>query len=338
VFRSIVAGTAVLLALSATRPTLSTPLAAISTRPVPLNPADPSQSRVGRLQYRGGIEIAAVVPSFGGLSDVRILDQGRQLVAVSDCGTAFVARLRYDASGTLVGADEGRIFPLLGPGGAALQDGEEDAESLALTPDQALVVGFEQRHRLWRYPPGRGPFGLPPDPLQAPPGTAALEPNQGFEATLALEDGRLVALSEAPTGRPRSAAGWIERGAVWEAFDLPLVYAEDVPQEPFRPTALALLPGGDVVVEERRYPPVAVRLRRIPRASLEAGRDLEGVELARFAPPMTVDNLEGLDIAPGPDGASRLYLLSDDNNCAKGGHRHGASSQRTLLLTFTLGD
>ena len=58
---------------------------------------------------------------------------------------------------------------------------------------------------------------------------------------LALEDGRLVALSEAPSGRPRTAAGWIERGAVWEGFDLPLVYAEDVPNEPFRPTALALL-------------------------------------------------------------------------------------------------
>jgi hypothetical protein len=214
-------------------------------------------------------------------------------------------------------------------------EGEEDAESLALAPDQALIVGFEQRHRLWRYPPGNGPFGLPPDPLQTPPGSAALEANQGFEAALALEDGRLVVLSEAPTGRPRTAAGWVEKGAVWEAFDYPLVYAEDTPGEPFRPTAMALLAGGDLVVAERRYPPVAVRLRRIPRAALEEGRGLEGSELARLAPPLTVDNLEGLDVTAGPDGEPRFYLLSDDNDCAKGDHRHGTSRQRTLLLVFS---
>jgi hypothetical protein len=232
--------------------------------------------------------------------------------------------------------DDGRIFPLTAPGGRPVQEGDEDAESLAVAPDRALIVGFEQRHRLWRYPPGGGSFALAPDPLQAPPGSAALEANQGFEAALALEDGRLVVLTEAPSGHPRQAAGWIERGAVWEAFDLPLVYGEDSPTEPFRPTALALLPGGDVVVAERRYPPVAVRLRRIPRASLEAGRDLEGTELARLAPPLTVDNLEGLDIAPGPDGEPRFFLLSDDNDCAKDSHRHGTSPQRTLLLTFSL--
>jgi hypothetical protein len=90
-----------------------------------------------------------------------------------------------------------------------------------------------------------------------------------------------------------------------------------------------------VVVAERRYPPVAVRLRRIPRASLEAGRDLEGSEIARFGPPLTVDNLEGLEIARGPDGESRFYLLSDDNDCAKAGHPHGSSKQRTLLLSFS---
>ena len=327
---------AVGLALSAARPHRAAPPLELRVRPVPLNPDDPAQVRVGHLRYRGGIEMLALDPRFGGLSDLRVTQRGRDLVAVSDCGFGLVARLRYDEEGTLTGVSGAEIRALTAPEGRPLRNSEGDAESLALAPDGAFIVGFEQRHRLWRYPPGAGPFALPPDPLQVPPGSASLEPNQGFEGALALEDGRLLVVSEAPSGQPRSAVGWIEQGAVWERFDLPLVYAPEVPTEPFRPTGLSLLPGGDVVVAERRYPPVAVRLRRIPRASLEAGRNLEGSELARLAPPLTVDNFEGVDVATGPDGEPRLYLLSDDNDCAKDGHLSGSSNQRTLLLSFSL--
>ena len=328
---------AVGLALSATRPAAVEPLLSVTVRTVPLNPADPAQARLGRLRYRGGLEMRSVEPRFGGLSDLRVLDGGRRLVSISDCGSALLADLRYDEHGNLGGIREPRLHRLVAPGGRPLAEGEEDAESLALAPDGAMITGFEQRHRLWRYPPGAGPFGLPPDPLQAPPGSTALDADHGFEAALSLEDGRLVVLSEALEGQ-KAAAGWIEKGAVWEEFALPLLDLDDAPREPFRPTALALLPGGDVAVLERRYPPVAVRIRRIPRNALENGGDLTGEELARFAPPLTTDNYEGLEVATGPDGLPRLFVLSDDNDCAKVNHRHGTSGQRTLLLSFTIGD
>jgi hypothetical protein len=335
VLRLIVAVLAVGLALSAVRSRSAVPPLELRVRQVPLNPDDPAQVRVGHLRYRGGIEMLALDPRFGGLSDLRVTQRGRDLVAVSDCGWVLIAQLRYDEEGNLTGVSRAQLMALVAPDGRPVREREGDAESLALAPDGAFIVGFEQRHRLWRYPPGSGPFALPPDPLQVPPGIAGLEANQGFEGALALEDGRVLVISEAPSGQPRSAVGWIEQGAVWEAFDLPLVYAPEVPTEPFRPTGLGLLPGGDVVVAERRYPPVAVRLRRIPRPSLEAGRGLEGSELARLAPPLTVDNLEGVDVATGPDGETRLYLISDDNDCAKDGHRSGSSNQRTLLLSFS---
>jgi hypothetical protein len=304
---------------------------------VPLNPQDPAQTHLGILRYRGGLEIRSLEPRFGGLSDLRVLERGRRFVSLSDCGSALLADLRYDHRGNLDGIRDLRLRRLMAPGGRPLGEGEEDAESLVLAPDGALIAGFEQRHRLWRYPPGGEPFALPPDPLQAPPGSVALAANSGFEAALSLEDGRLLLLSEARKGQ-KTAAGWIEKGAVWEELALPLLYLEDAPEEPFRPTALALLPGGDVLVLERRYPPVAVRIRRLARAALEGGGDLTGEELARFAPPLTVDNYEGLEVTMGPDGVPRLFVLSDDNDCAKLDHRHGTSGQRTLLLSFTLGD
>ena len=190
---------------------------------------------------------------------------------------------------------------------------------------------------LWRYSPGRDPFSLPPEPLPIPPASVNLEPNQGFEAALFLADARLVLLSEANTG-PETASGWVGNDRAWDAFSFPLFYLDDAPREPFRPTALAALPGGDVLVLERRYPPLAVRVRRLPGAAFGRTWDLAGTELARLAPPLTVDNFEGLDVAPGPDGELRLFLISDDNDCAKGGHRHGTSGQRTLLLSFSMFD
>jgi hypothetical protein len=338
VIRVAVAFLAVALALLAARPSADPPPLSLEAQPVPLDPKDPTQVRLGRLRYRGGLVLRATDPRFGGLSDLRVVDGGRRLIAVSDCGTAFVAELRYDQQGALQGLRDPRLRPLLAPLGRPLGKDDEDAESLALAPDGALIAGFEQKHRLWRYPPSREPFALPPDPLQVPAGASSLQANQGFEAALALEDGRLLLLSEASSGRPRATAGWIERGGVWEPFDLPLAYAADAPEEPFRPTAAALLPGGDVLVLERRYPPVAVRVRRLLRGALEDGRELEGTEVARIGPPLTVDNFEGLDAAPGPDGELRLYLLSDDNDCAKAGSRSAASRQRTLLLSFSFAD
>jgi hypothetical protein len=44
-----------------------------------------------------------------------------------------------------------------------------------------------------------------------------------------------------------------------------------------------------------------------------------------LAKPLTVDNFEGLAAVRRPGGATRFYLLSDDN---------ASAGQRTLLLAF----
>lgn len=49
------------------------------------------------------------------------------------------------------------------------------------------------------------------------------------------------------------------------------------------------------------------------------------VDTLTLAPPMTVDNFEGVAVVARPDGGWRLYLLSDDNF---------QPAQRTLLLAF----
>ena len=151
VLRLIVAVLAIGLALSAARAPRGAPLLALRSRAVPLHPDDLGQERVGGLRYRGGIELVALDPRFGGLSDLRVTEKGRRLVAVSDCGFALVARLHYDERGNLSGASSAQMTALTAPGGRPLRGGEEDAESLVLAPDGAFI-GFVANGQPRRVP------------------------------------------------------------------------------------------------------------------------------------------------------------------------------------------
>jgi hypothetical protein len=257
-------------------------------------------------------------------------------MAVSDCGSSLTAEMRFDARGFLSDLVEARLAGLTGPDGRALGSGEVDAESLARLPDGSFVVGFEGHPRLWRYGPGGDPLSGAPQALALPPEVALLPSNQGLETIVALAGGRLLLIAEGASGRPASAPAWLQTGSGWQRTEYPLFYSEDAPAQPFRPTDAALLPSGDIVVLERRYPPLAVRLRQVAVSRFEAGGDLAGVEMARIGPPLTLDNFEGLDVNVSPGGKTRLYLISDDNDCVKGGHRKGTSRQRTLLLAFEI--
>ena len=72
---------------------------------------------------------------------------------------------------------------------------------------------------------------------------------------------------------------------------------------------------------------VKARLERVSAATLAAGAELRGALLAHIAPPLTVDNFEGVAALRDADGGTLVYLLSDDNFNA---------FQRTLLLLFRL--
>ncbi len=325
---SLVAVTAALFAVQIPRPPVDSGLA-LEVSPVPLDPGEPGRRSVQGLRFRGGLWLRSEDRRFGGLSDVRVTEEGRKLVAISDCGYALVGRLRYE-EGDLVGLEEARLFPLLAPGGRPLPSGEVDAEAL-FSEGSGLAVAFEGRHHLWRYA-AEPPLSSVPTPLPTPPGLAACGSNQGVEAAVRLDDGRVLLISEGP-GSSRTALAWIGSGESWTTLSWPLFFSDDGPG-PFHPTGAALLPGGDVLVVERRYPPLAARLRRIGREAL-ARNDLTGTEVARLAPPLSIDNFEGIDAARGPKGETLVFLVSDDNDCAKrGAVRNGL--QRTLLLMFEL--
>ena len=173
--------------------TLAADPVAVRATHVPLNPSGPSQHVVGRLEYRGGLQLVSDDPRFGGISSIRVLPDGERLVAVTDEGSWLSARLVH-RRGFLEGVEGVEMGALLGPDGKAPEDKDaHDAESLALLKDGSFVVGFERHHRLLRYPSGTGrPDGVP-TPVPSPPGLEKAPLNGGIESLVMLRGGAMSA-------------------------------------------------------------------------------------------------------------------------------------------------
>lgn len=285
--------------------------------PVPLDASDPTRTRVGRLEFRGGLALSSPQAGFGGLSDFRL--DGRRLLAISDEGGRFQFEVRIE-NGRLAGVGSALQGGMLLDTTGSELDGKanQDAESMAPLPGGGYLVGFEQRHRVLRYPDLAGPAQAWP----TPPGLEGAPRNGGLEAMTALADGRVLALTE-ELEADGHVAGWIWDKDGWA----PLRYRVD--GDP-RPAGAALLPNGDVVVVERSYSPltgVTARLRRIQADQVVPGGTLVGELLAELRRPITVDNFEAIEALRGPAGETLLLLLTDDNF---------NPLQRTLLLLFAL--
>ena len=292
----------------------------VQVAPVPLDTTNLNRNTVGGLRYRGGLILTSADGSFGGLSALSVSPDGTRLVALSDTGLWFTAALRYDRRGDLAGIGAADLGLLEGADGRPLSGKiERDAESMATGADGELVVAFERHHRLVRY---AGAGGKPE--LLVPPMELNLAPaNGGIEALTRLEDGRLVVLSEA-FQTEGGVVGWVGTDGAWDLF----TYETD---GGFAPTGATTLPGGDVVVVERNYTAltgtVKVRLRRVGASAFKAGARVGGTLIAELAPPMTVDNFEGVSAHRDADGKTRVTLVSDDNFSRR---------QRTLLMMFEL--
>jgi len=262
------------------------------------------------VRYAGGVRIVAPTGDrLHGLSDLKLADG--DVIAVTDAGDLVRGRLAFDRRGRLAGLSGLRLRGLTGEDGRAFPTkADGDAESLAITAAGDLVIGFEQRPRLWSY----GPLDAlrdRPSPLPVPPVPPG---NEGLEALAAGPDGL------------RAAA---EGGGVWDCAPARCAEIAPPPSTPpavgdWRVTGMDRDPAGDgwFIVERLYREPfdMRARLRRMDAS----GRP--GPVLATLSLPSTTDNFEGVAAVAGATG-TRLYILSDDNDNPR---------QRTLLLAFDL--
>ena len=317
---------AVLAALGAAFLAPATPCAAAEdafmpiTEPVELAP-DGGELVVGDLTFRGGVAIAPDKAGIGGISALE-WHEG-QLYAVSDDGRWLVLRPE-DLGGRLVDVSEVRIGALADMKGAPLSGKTRgDAEALTRLATGDWLVAFEQEHRIWRY----GALDGPAQAREAGADSliAAASPNDGIE-TLAAWPGGLLACGEWVKPDRPNCLRLTESGPQPFALTAPAGIAEAGGV----PTDAACRADGTCYVLLRSYQPGEGNRAAI--VEVTPGNDTRPIAL--LAPPLRLDNFEGLALREEP-GRRFLYLVSDDNlnNCAA---RERPGCQRTLLLKFEL--
>ncbi len=278
---------------------------------------------VGRLAYRGGVELRSRNPMFVGISGIEVLEDGR-VVAISDEADWIEGHITLDDRGYLTGFTDARAAFMRDEHGRVLTTkAEADSEGLTQMADGRFAVSFERTNLIRIYDLNRdGPFGA----AQMGPRldeVAYLPANSTFEALATLDDNLLTA---AEGGDEALTPMWLlpldARTPVPPRFSYPL-------SDGFSITGMDRLPNGDFVALERFYAPVIGPRARITRFAAPSGDggEVHPEVLALLEPPFPLDNFEGISAARMADGATRIYIVSDNNKSAQ---------QRTLLLAFDL--
>ena len=187
-------------------------------------------------------------------------------------------------------------------------------------------MSFEGKHRIWRYP---AQLSAHPTPVATPRNLRGAPVNGGLEGITVLSDGTLLGITEKHGNPDGSLKGWFMKARMAHEFAY-------IPAHGYSPTDVAATPGGDVLLLERSFDLLHMRVRvvRLPgehlrQARRKPGTPVRGETLADIKRPLSVDNFEGLALRRDHAGHMLLYVVSDNNFLPL---------QRTLLLQFRVID
>jgi hypothetical protein len=288
----------------------------------PYDPREPLEVReiamapwaAGEVRLLGAWELRSRNRHFHGYSALAVLHDG-MLLAASDRGR----KLRFIAPDA--GSPAARFSAFSG----RRTDSKwlSDLEALTLEPaTRRIWAAYEGANEIVRY---RRDFSE--EARVAPLAMQGWPANGGPEAMVRLRDGRFIVLAENdPALLARDMPGLLF------PFD-PVDGAEPagfrfLPPEGYRPVDMVQMPDGRVLILLRKVewslpPRFAAQLVLADPAEIVPGGAWQGQLMAELAPPLPMDNYEGMAVVPAEGGGSLVWLISDDNQM---------SFQRTLLL------
>ncbi len=288
---------------------------------------NPSRTRFGALEFRGGLELTSSNKDFGGISALHMAADGSRFLALSDRGAWLKARIVY-RDGRPAGLTDAEMAPMLAWDGKPLaKHGWFDTESLSLDGAGHAYVGIERVQRIVRFDVTKG-LRARAHPIPVPPDFKTLGNNKSLECLVVVPKGlplagRLIAVTERSLDKDGNHRAFLLQGKQVDRFSVKRSDGFDV-------SDCALLPPHDLLLLERSYSPlagVAMRIRRIPLAAIKPGALADGAALVTANMAYQIDNMEGIGVSHDAQGATILTLVSDDNFSAL---------QRTLLLQFRL--
>ncbi|HLA21771.1 MAG TPA: esterase-like activity of phytase family protein [Pseudolabrys sp.] len=298
----------------------ATPIAAFDNR-------EPSRTRFGRLEFRGGLALTSNFAAFGGISALHVEPDGARFIAVTDRGSWLRGRIVY-RDGQPAGIADAEMAPMLGADGKPLAArGWHDVESIAEL-DGKLYVGIERVAQIVRFDYRRDGLLARGTPIAVPPDFKTLGRNKSLECLAAPPKGaplagNLIAVAEESLDAAGNLRSFLIDGEHVERFSVKR-------SDDFDVSGCTILPPGDLLLLERRFSPargVAMRIRRVPLASIKPGALVDGPPLIEADLAYQIDNMEGIAVHRNARGETILTLVSDDNFSV---------IQRNLLLQFAL--
>lgn len=277
--------------------------------------AEPLCCTAGPLHLVGAWELNSRNAMFGGYSGLVRTAPGR-LLAMSDRGYYLAFQMPGGPPG------EVRFGPLL-----------SDASQLKANRDIEAATRDPASGRIWLAQEGRNTIerrapNLSRETFRQPPQLKHWPSNTGPEALVRLSDGRFIVLCECSEGyfsTGRHSAFLFSTDPSEGGMGKEFIFSG---VEGYRPTDMAQLPDGRVLVLARRlvWPAparFAVKVLIADPAEIAPGGTWQAREIADLTAPWPVDNYEGLAIERGDDGRLVAWIISDEN---------GAAAQRVLLL------
>lgn len=288
-------------------------------------------SPVQGLIWRGGIEMQSAVDTFGGLSGLGFIDDAGRVAMVTDRGNFVSGQIIYDESHRPLSLAGVKIEPIQNSKGAELPRAfARDAEALAVIERggvaAAVRVGFENLTRVSDFELVDGVPSGPAKEVAIPHWLTDTRTNESLEAVCIAPPaspiaGSTLLLTEGVVDDDGQHSAWLlgrnDKG--------PLTYLSSAGTDP---TDCAFLPNGDLLVLERGVAlfTFSMVLKRVAAADVKPGAHMAG-EVLLEAAGSEVDNLEAVAVHKGPDGTTRITLVSDNNF---------NDWQRNLLLEFSL--
>ena len=306
-------------------PTAPTHIDITATAITSFDNRDPTRTRFGDLEFRGGLELSSRHPAFGGISALHVEPDGNRFIVATDRGSWVRGRIVY-RDGKPAGVADAEVAPILGVDGRPLAArGWFDVESLA-ERDGILYIGIERAEQIVRFDYRRDGLRARGQPIDVPADFKTLTFNKSLECLAAPQGalaGRLIVVTEHSldsAGNLRSfvlGADPVTRFGVRRSDD-------------FDVSDCTVLSQDELLLLERRASPargIAIRIRRIPLADIKEGAVVVGRSMFDADLAFQIDNMEGIGVHRNSAGETIVTLVSDDNF---------SIIQHNLLLQFSL--
>ena len=300
----------------------------VQSTPIPsFDNADPSRTRFGALEFRGGLVLTSKYEAFGGISGLTIEPDGVRFLAITDNGSWLRGRIEYQ-NGRPAGIAGAEMAPILGADGNPLAArGWYDVEALTEL-DGLHYIGIERVEQIVRLNYRKDGLLARGELVPVPPDFKTFDHNASLECLAAPPkgsalDGSLIVITERSLDAAGNHRSFLMKGSKVERFSV-------ARSDDFDVTDCTMLPPGDLLLLERRFTQArgpAMRIRRIALDAIKPDALVDGKILIEADLGYQIDNMEGIAVHRNTAGETIITLVSDDNF---------SFIQRNLLLQFAL--